>query len=838
MSASSQPSPVLIPHDVVAHGGLCWRHHPELGVEVPGQTAIRFLRFRRPVRVERLELPLHTGAGRWVPLVPGHPAHVSVAVLDRAGGCWQRVADVQLPADPRLAGAGLSEDLPIEAMEAHFAAVVAAVRHQLPLGGVETDHLRVECDLEHPTWPNHGECNGGPANVPFGILDGLSAWGLETSPAGAEGGVRAQRGPLLTVSRLAPRAPRGMEVRNQPHMLLYAGRRLAVGFSLRRPLLMHLGWDAWGEGGADRNRLTLRRSDVSAIGGLSGPLLRGLDLDVAAHLWTGSVSVDGAQVRYSVHPPGREVELEACFTVDEDSVRLELTQCCARPLPLLEAEAWRLAWDLRAGMTATAGLPTLRPGRNGEVAWPVLLAADGQGCLAWRLAAGDPSRARLQTESYRTHGTRTDGLVLAPRPAVDQCLTLSPGVTHAAVELEVTSLGPRLRDPSAALPAGVRRYWGSVFSCFRAELGGFSNNAASVNCHVNQWAPGELVAYTARLAGAPEPLALARFTVGRALLDGGGYGYHRGLYLDSDPILVAMAGRLHQADPDLAWLERIRPGLEAACRRMEANLGPDHLVVCRALSGNTGSFRWSSNAMDVVGFGHLDAYVNAWCYRAWRNAAVLFRQLGDAAGATRAGALAARLREAFAAQLLNPRTGWVAGWRSRDGVLHDYAFLWVNGPAIAFGLLEPELARRALGGLEDLRRQVGAGSARLGLPCNLLPIDPGDHMLARILPARDAQPTFELYTDGALSGSAGYYLRALATYGLDAEAERLATELDEGYAAGAFTGALGEGQEFLSWEGLRTGYEGTLIVRLDTLYAIAIQKGLVAPFQPEWWPAD
>ena len=45
---------------------------------------------------------------------------------------------------------------------------------------------------------------------------------------------------------------------------------------------------------------------------------------------------------------------------------------------------------------------------------------------------------------------------------------------------------------------------------------------------------------------APDPLDLARFTVGRALLDGGGYGYWRNLYMDSDPVLVSTAGRIHQ----------------------------------------------------------------------------------------------------------------------------------------------------------------------------------------------------------------------------------------------------------------------------------------------------
>jgi len=51
--------------------------------------------------------------------------------------------------------------------------------HRIELGGIETDLLRVECDREHPVWPNHGECNGGPYNVPFGIFHPLRALGEE-----------------------------------------------------------------------------------------------------------------------------------------------------------------------------------------------------------------------------------------------------------------------------------------------------------------------------------------------------------------------------------------------------------------------------------------------------------------------------------------------------------------------------------------------------------------------------------------------------------------------------------------------------------------------------------
>jgi len=178
----------------------------------------------------------------------------------------------------------------------------------------------------------------------------------------------------------------------------------------------------------------------------------------------------------------------------------------------------------------------------------------------------------------------------------------------------------------------------------------------------------------------------------------------------------------------------------------------------------------------------------------------------------------------------------VAGWRSRDGQLHDYGFIWINGPAIAFGLLEPDQARQALLNLEAERAKVGMTDGTLGLPANLLPIAPADHLLPNIWPT--PQPTFENYTDGGLYGfNATYYLRALSIYGLKEQAAKLARELDDGLAAGYFNGGMGMGTEFRSWEGLQNGYEGTLIGSFGSVYSIAIEQGLVRPPDPEWWPA-
>lgn len=828
-----------IPDYPVAHAGLKPVQHPRLGVTVNAQTAVRYLRFLRPVRVDRLDLPFHT-YGRWVPKVPTHPAHLILSLLDRGALRWETVREFELPLNERILGKGLCQRMPIEKMEAHFEKVMKSPPRRFALKGLRTDHLRVECDREHPVWPNHGECNGGIFGVPFGSLDPLKAFGQASGKDLPEPAYQ----PVLNRERIRPRAPRGMKMVLKPYTLTFEGEKLSVGFSLARPLLTHLGWDASGGGRGNVNRLVASRDGsrrwlFKTIGGPSGPSFRTLEYDGFAYQWTGTVAVEGNRVRYGNLRLHDGIRIDAVFTVLTDRLLLELIQSAPREVPVLEAEVWRLLWTLEHQMTSAVACPTLRPGRNGDIELPAFIAGDGVGGLSCRILAGDRRKIQMQVESSRQWRGRSCGFVLAPFPEAGRPIVIPAGRQQAVFELAVTDLAPRDAANLKRLSPGLLCACSAVLTAFRPELGGFSNNAVSVNCHVNQHVAADWVPFIRKPKEGPDPVELARFTIERALLDGGGYGYHRNLYLDSDPILLSGAGRLHQLAPSRAWLERVRPAILETANRILENIGREGLVICRDLSGNSGSYRWSSNAMDCVGFGHIDAYVNAWSYRALRNAAALLGELRETALTERCRERAAALREAYPKYLVNPATGWVAGWRSRDGQLHDYAFVWINGPACAFGLLESQAARKALAGLERLRARVGFRSAYIGVPFNLLPTKPEDHIFARVFHEMlPSEPTFENYTDGSAGTcGAGYYLRALAIHGLKEQARKLAAEFDQGYADGCGCGGLQDGLEFKTWDGLNSGYEGTFGPSFSPLYAMAIQQGGLIPPEPEWWPA-
>lgn len=842
--------PTRLTHYPVTHGLIRKILHPRLGVEIDNQSTVRYLRFRLPQRLDHLELP-RSVYGRWIPAVPTHPAHLLISTPDLSTRRWETVREVDLPFDPRTAGLasdwgpGLAQEMDSAAVEEHFARILTGPPYRVDLAGLESAVLRVECDREHPVWPNHGECNGSPYSVPYGILDPLLPFGSGPEIIS----LAFARQPGLRLEEFAPTAPAGMRVRQTDQGIIFEGPRFAIGFSLRRPMLIHLGWDAFEQAPEGRLKADWAIGIGGQAAGLSGPLLRTFDQDFGAQHWTGAVRVRGAVVEYTHLRAVDGLEVSARFEVDANGAFMQVEQVVSTEIPALEYEAWRFLWDLRLGMTAPAVAPTGAEGRCGQLTLPLAFATDGRGVLTARAISMEGGAWAAQAETFRSASVSSCGLLpaeaLGTRP--DGLKVLEPGRSSLTLRLDVDAFAPVGKVDLTANGSddiGLRRHWGSVFACFRPEHRGFSNNAASVNCHVSQYFPAEAVAQTAPLAGVSggvNPASMLRFTLERALLDGGGYGYWRNLYLDSDPGLLAAVGRLQQVHPDLAWLRRVRPGLEETARRLLALRGEHGLVVCRDLSGNSGSYRWSCNSMDVIGFGHLDAYVNALAYRGLRCGAALFQDLGDKGLAGECAAGAAAIRRAYRAEFWNPRTGWLAGWRSRDRQLHDYGFIWVNGPAIAFGLLEDEDACSALRNLEAARVEVGAGRGVYGLPGNLYPIDPDDHMMPLIWAT--ATPTFESYTDGGYYGyQAAYYLRALSLYGrkdasLRKAAAALAADLEEGLAAGNFNGGLGQGNEFHTWDGLRTGYEGTLIGSFAPVYSLAIERGLLTPTEPEWWPA-
>ena len=85
----------------------------------------------------------------------------------------------------------------------------------------------------------------------------------------------------------------------------------------------------------------------------------------------------------------------------------------------------------------------------------------------------------------------------------------------------------------------------------------------------------------------------------------------------------------------------------------------------------------------------------------------LAQQSNHADDQARYRAAADKLRAAYFKTFYDPATGVLAGWRSADGQLHDYYFLWVNGIAIHYGLVPKDKAKRIMDHLLAKMKEVG-----------------------------------------------------------------------------------------------------------------------------------
>ncbi len=805
-------------------GMALWTEHRDAETDdlLPGLATARVLRFRRPVRLDLLRV--QPGAVRWAPDYSAAIAHVVVRVFDRDAGEWREVRDFGLP--PRTD--------------------VAGPPHELPLEGLETDHLHVACDLEHPVPPSHGEQWANPHNVPYSALEHLECLGAELAPVQEEPPVERP----LELQEFSPRAADGMAVEVQAgRWLVYRGPKLEIGFSLLRPMLTHLGWDGEGEARSGDNLIYVGAGKQSHGANLtSGPFARDLSWDLDSLQWGGKVSVCGNTVSYTELRILEGWVVNAEFEVWPDRLRLRLGQTLEDHTALVEGAAWRLCWNPRACATSTWAYPVRTEGRTGECRLPALFMAPGKGTLSVQAVgqhgerAPQPSGPLTMVESSRLGSWGTVALLPGAQRLPTGDLLLQRGRHEVELELRVGQLmplgvdeGARRSGEDGVQERALRRYLASGLG-FRPEYGGFSNNAYSVHCHVSQLYATDVACALQPPPVGPDPAELARETITLALQGGPGYGDNRELYQDSDPSLLISAAAIHRARPSAEWLRCMWPYISRAARRVLDDLDERGLLRCRRLSGNTGEKHWSSNAWDVISFGHYDAYSNAHAYRALRGLAVLARETADAELGGNAEIAAQRLRREYLPCFLNEETQLIAGWRSLDDQLHDYLFPWINGLAVCYGLVDLEQGRRIMERLEQYRRELGPHSFHLGMAANLVPVAYGDHAMPGN--RADSRDAFGLYINGCITPCLHtWYFRALALVGLTEVAERACRELSEGFDQDFFMGGIGSATEFRTWEGLPTGYEGPLVGVPHALLAVVRHLYPHTVPDPEWWPA-
>ncbi len=473
-----------------------------------------------------------------------------------------------------------------------------------------------------------------------------------------------------------------------------------------------------------------------------------------------------------------------------------------------------------------------------RIGLPCLLHLPDQGSLA---VSGDG--LPLVYEARRRQKSAPENSVHVVFPAAT---AEKPAVTYV---LKTTVIAPDLPG-IAENPRydGYRRNFINIFQ-WHPQLRTLANNSSSDVCGFVLYQYAEVAARTPPLAPGLTAMDLIRASVDR-VLDGGQVGYSKstsfpeaapwaGKYesLDHAPSILWAASRYALATGDGEWAKTHYSQLREITERM---LGRDRdgdgLIEYEA-PANSGSWppknvMRPANWWDTVGFGHKDAYSNAIAFQALRLMAELAGTVGEKEDATRFHEAAGKLKVAYARELYNPATGLIAGWKSADGQLHDYAFPFINGMAVTLGLVEGEQAQTVMKNLVAAFGTHGYRRFELGLPGNLIPIRKADYVDG---PPRfgggvkeDGSDGFQTYINGGATACHAYWtIKALYQTGMTAEARKIFYPMLASYEAGAFQGVDGNGKsrDWKNWRGEGNGYEGFLVDGYLALIAVEDDVG-------------
>jgi len=421
---------------------------------------------------------------------------------------------------------------------------------------------------------------------------------------------------------------------------------------------------------------------------------------------------------------------------------------------------------------------------------------------------------------------------------------------HVEYSFEVVSIYPKRPGiEENPLYDGYRRDWLNIFQV-NPRLQMLANNASSDPCSFTLFEYSDLALHTPPLAEGLTANDLIRMTLDRYLAGALGYGQigygctpsEADLIswktpwqsLDTLPSFLISACNYVKGSSDEAWGQANYAKLAAWGREMVAADTDGNGLIEYPGTGNYGdrpqSYRRPANWWDTINFGHEDAFGNALAYRAATMFSELAKQLKHDADAQFFADKAAKLRAAYAPTFLNPATGMLAGWKSKDGQLHDYAFTFVQGMAITFGLLDDKTANSVMDRLLTKMKEVGYARFDLGLPGNLVPVKREDYVYHATAPEvhgvpklEDGSDGFQYYENGGATGCWSYYtVKALYQLGRIEDARRIFHPMLQGYARGEFQGfgENGMSRDWRDWKGGCHGYEGLLVDNYHALLAV------------------
>jgi len=463
---------------------------------------------------------------------------------------------------------------------------------------------------------------------------------------------------------------------------------------------------------------------------------------------------------------------------------------------------------------------------NGVIQLPALLHLPGQGSL--RITATGAEDATLGYTSLRKGG------ITVKFPAATAA---APQVEY---RLEVTAIYPDL--PGIADDHrfdSFRRNWLDVLQLNPGSRQ-LANNSGSTSCAFCYYEYADIALKTPPLADGLTALDVVRQTLDAIFAGARAYGMPaKGNFpaesSDTFPSFLIAADDCVLGGGSDAWLATNYTKIKGWADKMLATDTNGDGLVKYIMSGNSGTWPPGfpkirpANWWDTIGFGYEDAYGNALAYRSLGCMAHMAAQLGKTKDAKHYRIAAKKLKAAYFKTFYDPATGVIGGWRSADGQLHDYYFLWVNGIAIRYGLVPPAKAGAIMDKLMAKMSEVGYTNFNMGLPGNLITVTlkdyvhrtPDGHFGGGVRP--DNADGFQKYENGGATGCFAYFtLAALYDLGRRDTADAILFPMLAEYSRGGFEGrnALGFSNDWRMWDGTAKGYEGFLTDNYYTMLAV------------------
>ena len=622
------------------------------------------------------------------------------------------------------------------------------------------------------------------------------------------------------------------------------------------PGISFLSWDT--EGGEKAATNLLRAADAVRVQYLaasgaagSGGVAAATKTGVAAtgDGWTDAKVVDrrhgsDANIVFRTLEAGKARLEWRIETVDK--LNLAVHGLDAAPTP---PGSLRLLFPFDPKVTSTTVLPADWLD-DGTFRLPAVLNAPDWGPMLLAETKGRPIVGRLEG----SRAAKTVDLILEfPDVTTDKpvALTLTPLLLPAPAGLSTDSLPLWLaarRGWLNALQPCAR--WGEQDKPFSAPPGILGNNVISDPASVSIWFYADQAFFMPEIAPGISVMPLVRRTIdywldkrmrrdaaGRLTGEITGYWDYGG-FLDAEASPLIAAWDYVESTGDLGWLRRRIELLERVANFLAGrDVDRDGLVEAtqpgtpNALQQPNRSDAW----WDALNCGHKDGYTNALIYRAWRSLADLEAKLGRGEKAAFYTRFADRLKEVYAKVLFDRESGWLAWWKDRDGALHDYASPTLNGLAIEYGLIEPDMARTILFNLWQKMAKAGFKRFDLGVPPMLVPVHRSDYLQPNCLglPQReDGADTLGYYMNGGIT--AGHVLHFLMAHYVIGDkdmvdrADMVLRAMLERQRRGGFQNgvrdATFEGIDWTTWDGKPSGYEGYLADSFRFLQAVVMRE--------------